>query len=145
MTNYNKSNKSFCYQGHHGWQGSQGLVLCWVSRNRKQRRQWKCAGEVANTMGPCLPKMYHGGPDYRVFFFCLKIGLVFNKISANSRFLVSGLVVGSSERKKKAWRILVRNVDFFAFPPTFFFLFDLRYVFDLFDLFSQIFIRAFYN
>ena len=38
----------FCQrQGHHGNQGSQGLVLGWILRNRK--RQQRCGGEVATT------------------------------------------------------------------------------------------------
>ena len=48
-------------------------------------------------------------------------------------------------KENKHGEFLVRNVDFLHFHQPSFFLFDLRYVFDLFDLFSQIFIRAFYN
>jgi hypothetical protein len=34
----------------HGWQGSQGLVLGWILRNRKLWWQRRQAGEVATTM-----------------------------------------------------------------------------------------------
>ena len=35
------------YQGHHGRQGSQGLVLGWILRNRKRQYQRQLASEVA--------------------------------------------------------------------------------------------------
>ena len=37
-------------QGRHGRQGSQGLILGWILRNRKCRQQWWRTGEVAATM-----------------------------------------------------------------------------------------------
>ena len=53
-------------QGCHGRQGSQDLVLGWILRNRKWRRQWRCASEVAASMAPCLSKIYSGGPVVNV-------------------------------------------------------------------------------
>ena len=38
------------WQGRHKRQGSQGLVLGWILRNKKHRQQWRCLGEVAATM-----------------------------------------------------------------------------------------------
>ena len=35
-------------QGHHDWQGPQGLGLAWILQNRKWRRQgWHAAGLAA--------------------------------------------------------------------------------------------------
>ena len=42
------------YQGRHGRQGSQALVLDWILRNTKRQRQRRRTGEVAATMD-CLP------------------------------------------------------------------------------------------
>jgi hypothetical protein len=47
----------------HGRQGSQGLVLGWILRNRKRHQQWRRAGEVATTMASLPAKNYHGGPE----------------------------------------------------------------------------------
>jgi hypothetical protein len=38
------------FQGSHGRQGSQGLALGWILRNRKWQWQWRRASEVAATL-----------------------------------------------------------------------------------------------
>ena len=46
-------------------------------------------------------------------FFCKKIGLVFNQICANSRFLVSGLVVESGTKGQLISKGLFGILEFF--------------------------------
>ena len=53
-------------------------------------------------------------------FFCQKIGLVFYQICANSRYIAGSGEQDNKPEGKRTWRILVRNVDFLHFQPSFF-------------------------
>ena len=69
---------------HHRRQGSQGLVLVWILRNRKQQRQQQHFGEVAATKYGVLAcqKIYRDGPVYVI------TALVFSHIEwQNVQFL----------------------------------------------------------
>ena len=54
------------YQGRNGRQGSQGVVLSWILRNRKWRRQRGRTGEVAAAMASLPAKNLPWRPCHSV-------------------------------------------------------------------------------